>query len=92
MTKREEAHMDKVARLGCIICREFKGVYSPAAIHHCTRLGKRDHMKTVGLCPNHHQYGPFGDAIHNGYRIFAAQYMTEQELLSRVNELLKEES
>ena len=92
MTKAEEERIDKLHRMGCIICREFKGIWSPPDIHHCTRLGKRDHMKTIPLSPWHHRNGSFGDAIHNGYKIFAAQYMTEAELLSRVNELLEEES
>jgi hypothetical protein len=92
MTKAEKDRIDKLHKMGCIVCREFKGVWSPIAVHHCTRLGRRDHMKTIGLCGYHHQTGDFGDAIHRGYKIFAAQYMTEAELLNRVNELLEEES
>jgi hypothetical protein len=84
--------MDKLHKMGCIVCREFKGVWSPPDVHHCVRLGKRSHKRTIPLCHLHHRNGPFGDCAHNGYRIFAAQYMTETELLNRVNELLEEES
>ena len=87
-TKADKERFDKLHRLGCIVCRK-KGTYSQPAIHHITRGGqKRDHQRTIPLCPYHHQYGGFGEAVHDRYKIFPDRYGTEDELLLMVNKTL----
>ena len=92
-TKAEKAHMAAVVALGCIVHRN-QGIYGAAAqIHHITRGGrKRNHMAVIPLASQHHleQDSVFGDAVHNGYKIFAKKYGTEQELLQQVNKLCRE--
>jgi len=54
-TAEERRHWDRVAELGCVVCRQ------PAEIHHvtgqATRMGRlpRRHDRVVGLCPRHHR-------------------------------------
>ena len=48
--------MAQVAALGCVICRQEMGVYSPASVHHVAEgSGHRSDWATVGLCHEHHQ-------------------------------------
>lgn len=55
ITAAQKAHRDKVAALGCLVCR------APATIHHVTgyhdRMGRapRREDRIVPLCPMHHQ-------------------------------------
>ena len=85
MTKAEREYLSRVAALGCIICG------APASIHHVRRYGEtRKHAQTVPLCPSCHQ-GPQG--IHTvGKKRFAAEVMSEDEMLRRTNDGLKEEA
>ena len=55
-TKEEAAYMDSIVQSGCVVCRKFLGVFSPAEPHHI--IGKTKpgaHFKTIPLCPNHHR-------------------------------------
>ena len=84
----EKRHMDRVADMGCIVCRDFHHVYSPAAIHHIGNgtMGKRaSNYEVLPLCPMHHQHGGYGIAVHAGRKAWEAAYGTERELLERVN-------
>lgn len=81
--------MDALTRMGCIVCRIHKGIYTPAGIHHCTYLGKRDHMRTIPLCPPHHQTGGPGVARHPYGRRWEQEYGTEGELLEATNRMLE---
>jgi hypothetical protein len=85
-TKEEQAHMDAVRELGCLICER------PAAIHH-TRCGqgagqRASHFSVLPLCADHHQNGGHGVAFHAGKKTWQERYGTEQELLERVKEKL----
>ena len=86
-TKAEKAHMDKVARLGCIICG------GPACLHHPRMgqgLGQRaSHYDVIPLCYLHHQGGGYGVAIHAGQKEFERLYGTEAELLAKVREQIE---
>ena len=84
-TKEEKAHMDRVASIGCLICRR------PAAIHHArmpfSHGKKRDNMCVIPLCPAHHQH----DAVsaHGMYHDrFFALYGSEADMLDDVAEIL----
>ena len=93
MTEPERLHLDMVANLGCIVCRN-QGVFSPAAIHHIRKgkgLGQRsDHWHVLPLCPPHHQTGPIGIAFHAGRKTWEERYGHEDELLAQVKKLLEE--
>lgn len=88
MTKSESRHLDLVASLGCIVCKNLGHGYSPAEIHHLRSLGcagkKASHYETIGLCPTHHRTGGVGVALHAGQRTWEAEYGTESELLEQV--------
>jgi hypothetical protein len=82
--KLEQAHLSKVASLGCLICQR------PAICHHIRNRGdgkgnigfskKASHYETIPLCPEHH-VGSF--SIHNTKRQFEDAYGTEAQLLHR---------
>lgn len=85
----------KLADLGCIICREFYGVFTPAAIHHLTGSAYRSTGKkasnehTIGLCTGHHQYGNYDHpSIHSHPERFEELFGTQEELLKITNELI----
>ena len=93
MTKKER--FNKLSELGCIICREFYGVFSPALIHHLTGLEFRSSGKkasdddTIGLCHNHHVNGTKEHpSVHSHPSEFERRYGTQGDLLKLTNELL----
>ena len=80
--------LNRIAALGCIIC------HKPAELHHLrdgAGMGQRG-KEVIPLCPYHHRQGPFGEAIHNGYKTFAKKYGDERYLLDKVNKILQGES
>jgi hypothetical protein len=82
MTKAEKEHYDKVARLGCSLCRHLGYGESPACLHHIRRAGIRAKSPIIPLCPQHHT----GDrGIHGmGRKSFEREYgITEEELLEK---------
>lgn len=87
--KKEKHHMDRVARLGCIIPSCGK----PATIHHCKTYmgGGRNHLRVLPLCPSHHLFGP--EAIDGkiiSKRQWEQRYGSETSLLAYVDFLLNE--
>ena len=92
MTKAQKKHYDKVANLGCSLCRHLGYGESPCEIHHIRRAGKRDTAPVIGLCPEHHRGTTYG--IHGlGRRAFEALHgITEEELLEQTSEILNAQS
>lgn len=93
MTQAERAWMDRITRLGCIVCLLHGKGRSPAVPHHMLRGGKRiGHLHTIPLCdPGHHQYPQPGSkkiARHPNKARFEAAYGTEEYLLERTRELV----
>ena len=83
MTKSQRQHYDKIARLGCSLCRfVLKIEDSPTEIHHLRRAGRRKDAPVIGLCPIHHRGSNTG--VHGlGRKRFEELYQTtEEELLS----------
>ena len=82
-TKAERLHMDKVAQLGCYVCK------GPATLHHIRNNGKGNvgmgrrssHFEVIPLCYEHHQ-GNTG--IHLDKKNFEKKYGTEKEILEDV--------
>ena len=86
MNKEQRNHYDKVARLGCILCRHLELGETPCEIHHIRRAGKRDTAPVIGLCPFHHRF----EGVHGlGRKAFEKKYgLTEEDLLAQTEELL----
>lgn len=86
MTKAEKQYINRVAELGCIICR------MPAEIHHLrTGMGlgmRNDYKNAIPLCPIHHRTGGHGVAYHAGRLAFEENFGSETELLEKVRNLL----
>ena len=83
MKKADKKHYDKLAGLGCALCRHLGYGESPAHIHHIRRLGmKRENAPVIPLCPSHHT-GNMG--VHGlGKKAFATKYgVTEEDLLAQ---------
>jgi hypothetical protein len=87
----EKKHMDRVAYLGCVVCRRMGYEGTPAELHHPragTGAGRRSsHMDVIPLCPEHHRgktglhgLGTKGFVKHYGY--------TEADLLDDTQILL----
>lgn len=85
-SKLEQQHMDKVARLGCIICGN-----SEVHLHHIRYKGlgmgrKSTNFEVIPLCQPHHQ-GSF--SVHGSPKEFEQKYGTQKELLERVLKRIK---
>jgi len=92
MTKAERQHYDLLSQLGCIVCHNLGYGYSSPHIHHIRHgagIGqKTSYDKAIPLCPNHHQHGGYGVALHAGVKEFEKRYGTETDLLKQVKKLL----
>lgn len=92
MNKDEKKHYEKLVKIGCIVCRNLGFGYSIPHIHHIRKqagMGQKSHWSlAIPLCPNHHQHGGYGIALHAGQKSFEKKYGTESELLAQVLSLL----
>lgn len=54
----EQHHVDRVAQLGCVVCRRVHSCYTPAGVHHIAKgSGLRSWFCVAPLCGEHHQGG-----------------------------------
>ncbi len=86
-SKAERNHYDRIAQLGCALCRHLGYGETPSHIHHIRRLGmKRSNAPVIPLCPTHHT-GNIG--VHGlGKKGFAEKYgVTEEDLLAQTEAL-----
>jgi hypothetical protein len=94
VNKDEKRHYDKLAQLGCIVCRREGWGYSAPHIHHIRTgagIGRKNHWSlAIPLCPNHHQHGGYGIALHAGQKEFEKKFGTEAELLAETLNLIKD--
>lgn len=94
MTKAEKEHYGKLARLGCILCRQngIKAIDdSPTELHHIRRFGgKRANAPVIPLCAYHHRLG--NSSIHQlGNKGFCRYWgLTQEDLLEKVQDLLND--
>lgn len=89
MNKAQRLHYDKIARLGCSLCRFVLEIEdTPCEIHHIRRAGVRNDAPVIGLCPIHHRGSTTG--IHGlGRKGFESLYkITEEELLKMCLKIL----
>jgi len=88
-TRNEKIALDKIARLGCIVCSAAYGVEMPdVQLHHVRRFGQpRSASPCLPLCFEHH-LGNTG--IHlMGHKGFTAKHgFTQEALLEKVQKLL----
>lgn len=83
-----ERHLERVAELGCILCKHLGRGYSPAQVHHLFDPSQRSDWLVAPLCPACHQ-GPNGFHGLGGERPFRARYkLGEVELLGMTIEAL----
>jgi hypothetical protein len=86
MNKPEKTHVDAVARIGCVICREFYATQTDCEIHHIGEgSGHRSNFMVAGLCQSHHRESA---GLHGmGVKAFLRLYKlpTEYHLLDLVN-------
>ena len=85
-------HLDRVAALGCVVCRNEGLGETPASAHHinCHAMARKaSDYETIPLCPAHHQdadgtrkYGGH-IAVHRGLETWEERYGTERELLAQ---------
>jgi hypothetical protein len=85
-TEEQKARWERIVGYGCIVCRRS------AEIHHIeTKMGcRKDHSRTIPLCPYHHRIGQRGMALHAGKKEFEKNFGSESELLDKINELIGE--
>ena len=90
MNKEKKQHYDRVARLGCSLCRYigYETNDCGCQLHHIRRTGRRSDAPVIGLCYEHH-IGNTG--IHGlGRKRFEAKYgITEESLLAQTLDLIK---
>jgi hypothetical protein len=92
MTKTEKEQYAKLARLGCILCKqlEVRNIEdSPTEMHHIRRFGgKRSLAPVIPLCAYHHRLGD--SAVHQlGHKGFERYWgFSEMDLLEKTNDLL----
>lgn len=84
MKKGEKTHIEKVASLGCCICK------MPCQIHHVRDNGsmgkKASNFEVIGLCHYHHQGA---EGFHTlGKRAWEDRYGTQREHLAKTLALL----
>jgi hypothetical protein len=88
-TKNEKNALDKIARLGCIVCSAAYGIEMPdVQLHHVRRFGKpRFASPCLPLCFEHH-LGNTGIHLMGAKGFTAKHGFTQEALLEKVNELL----
>lgn len=83
-----------ISELGCIVCREQHGIFTPPLVHHLTGLEngrktgrKAPDDKTIGLCLHHHT-GFLG--VHTlGKRAWEEQFASQEYYLALTNKLIE---
>jgi hypothetical protein len=93
MSKIERAWINDMLQIGCICCRLFLNVFSPAECHHLLSGGRRrGHLFTIPLCPTHHRSGRNDEEVvsrDQNQRRFEKRYGSEESLLARTRELVQ---
>lgn len=87
-TKAEKIHLERVASLGCIVCKNLGYEDTPAEIHHCSKgtglLVRAENFQVIPLFTFHHRDGGHGKAVHAGRQTWENNFGTETELLVQV--------
>jgi len=95
MNRSEREHYAKLARLGCILCRQngIETTDTPTEIHHVRRYGgSRNNAKAIPLCAYHHR---LGDASYHslGAKGFTKYWgISPEQLIEKTDDLLQKTS
>lgn len=79
MNKLEQAHLQRVAEMPCVVCGNW-----PVQVHHIeTGMGRRkDHMRVIALCYDHHQGA---NGLHTiGRKAWVQRYGREADLMAKM--------
>lgn len=83
-TVAEQAWMDAIVRIGCIVCILLGWGATPGEVHHMLSGGRKmGHAWTLCLCPSHHRSGLCNKQIisrDHSQRRFEERYWPETEL------------
>lgn len=88
----EKAHWDKIAQLPCIIGPDGCNYHGRAVTrHHCGTGagGRKDHMKVVPLCWEHHLGKEGIDGKRMSKKKWQEKYATEEIMLRRTAHRIK---
>lgn len=97
-TKAEQAWMDAICRIGCIVCLRLGWGATPGEVHHILDEANRkiSHMLTLCLCMSHHRANLNNAQIvsrHHWRTEFERRYGTEMDMhadtTARVGRLLQ---
>jgi hypothetical protein len=86
-TAKERAHMERVAKLPCLVCGDGSTVHHVTGSAHVMGRLPRSHELVVPLCPKHHQviHGPrinLAVVVHVcDYRMHGIDLLAEAEFL-----------
>jgi hypothetical protein len=92
MKKADKERYEKLAELGCIVCKLFEDEWSPIDVHHINGRTGNGNQETLGLCFYHHREGSNCESHvsrHPWLTEFEQRYKTEAELLEITNDLIK---
>lgn len=84
--------MQRVAALGCVVCRRLGRGLVPAQLHHIAEgSSERSDFGVAPLCPEHHDPDRSGSGLHGMgvqrfCQIFRVPWLKEEGLLVWVNE------
>jgi hypothetical protein len=91
MSRSEKEHLNRVAEIGCILCKHLGFDDTPAEIHHLRHgqgmAQRASNFLTIPLCPEHHR----GNSGYHGMgeKAFYTRYkLTELDLLAMTIEHL----
>ena len=90
MTKNDKIRNNKIADLGCSLCRHQGNEGTPAELHHIRRTMPRNQSPIIPLCTFHHRGTSAG--IHGvGRKSWEKQHqITEEQLLEQTKALINE--
>jgi hypothetical protein len=74
-------HLERVASLGCCVCRRLGHGYVPAQVHHVAEgSGLRSNWSVVPLCEPHHDPHRTGSGFHGmGTKRFCSAFRVPGE-------------
>src|SRR5690349_10922716 len=77
----ERDHMERVASVGCCVCRRLGYGYVPAQVHHVAEgSGLRSNWSVVPLCETHHDPHRTGSGFHGmGTKKFCSAFKVPGE-------------
>lgn len=90
--KEERIWLNRITQVGCIVCRCFLKVESPAEVHHLDgKVKPGAHLRSIPLCPNHHRHPGRGWVSRaNGKKAFEEAYLPEEDLLEITQSVVTE--